>query len=337
VTLEKIEDTGIDAAEFWPYLYYTRFPSTYEATRASVPVDLLASGIFAAHFINTVSPTFLDEVTNGYHSSFIPEHLRWEVANKKNAGCAFGILNAPGPAFDPQTDRLLEARFSPGKHITAKQANKLRLQEKLGLLRDRHAPLFYWPSRLDPIQKGCQLLADILHNVVSTYWKEHLQIAIIANGDFQRHFADIVRMHNLHRRVAVCDFDEGLSHLAYAGSDFLLMPSRYEPCGLPQMIAAMYGSLPIVHDTGGLHDTITPLNVEGGTGNGFVFAVHDAGGLRWAIEQAMAFHHLPAKLKTREITRVMNDSATRFTHSVTARQYIDLYEKMLKRPLVEPF
>jgi ADP-glucose type glycogen/starch synthase len=337
LTLERIEDTGIDAAEFWQHLYYKRFPSSYEATRASAPVDLLASGIFASHFINTVSPTFLEEICSGRHSSFIPEHLRWEVANKKNAGCAIGILNAPGPAFDPQTDRLLEKRYRPDNHVAAKQANKLRLQDKLGLLRDRNAPLFYWPSRLDPLQKGCQLLTDILYSMASTYWKEHLQVAVIAHGEYQRHFRDIVRMHNLQRRVAVCDFEEGLSHLAYAGSDFLLMPSKYEPCGLPQMIGAIYGSLPIVHDTGGLHDTVSPLSVDSGTGNGFVFTVHDANGLRWAMEQAMAFHRQSAAIKKQQIARIMKESAVRFTHAVTAQQYIDLYEKMLKRPLVDPF
>ncbi|MDI6774978.1 MAG: glycogen/starch synthase [Verrucomicrobiota bacterium] len=337
VTLEQIEETGIDAAEFWQHLYYTRFPSSYEATRSSAPVDMLASGIFAAHFINTVSPTFLEEVVDGRHGGFVPEHLRWEVVNKKNAGCAVGILNAPGPVFDPQTDRFLEKRYTPESRVAAKQANKLRLQDKLGLLRDRNAPLFYWPSRLDPLQKGCQLLAEILQSMVNAHWKEHLQVALIAHGEFQRHFRDIARAHNLQKRIAVCDFDEGLSHLAYAGSDFLLMPSLYEPCGLPQMIGAIYGSLPIVHDTGGLHDTVSPLNVDAGTGNGFVFRHHDANGLRWAMEQALAFHRLPGRTKDREIARIMNESTTRFTHPVTARQYIDLYEKMLERPLVEPF
>ncbi len=337
VTLERIEDAGIDAAEFWQYLYYTRFPSHYEETRSTVPVDLLASGIFASHFINTVSPTFLNEMVQGYHTDFIPPHIRNEVANKMHAGCALGILNAPGPAFSPSTDKHLVRRYTAENHPAGKQANKLRLQERLGLLRDQQAPLFYWPSRLDPLQKGCQLLAEILASVVTTHWKEHLEVAIIAHGDFQRPFRDIVRTQNLQGRVVVCDFDEELSHLAYAGSDFLLMPSRYEPCGLPQMIGTLYGSLPIVHDTGGLHDTITHLDVNKGSGNGFVFRTHDANGLRWAIEQALAFHRMSARSKAQQIRRIMKEGAARFTHSVTARQYINLYERMLQRPLVEPF
>ena len=124
-----------------------------------------------------------------------------------------------------------------------------------------------------------------------------------------------------------------IARLAYAGSDFVLMPSLFEPCGLPQMIGALYGALPIAHDTGGLHDTVTPLSVKLGTGNGFLFETADAGGLYWAVEQAMAFHALPREVKDPQITRIMTESAARFTHEVTAGNYIDLYEKMLRRPL----
>ena len=82
--------------------------------------------------------------------------------------------------------------------------------------------------------------------------------------------------------MLVCDFDEGLSRLAFAASDFILMPSLFEPCGLPQMTSQYFGSLPVVHDTGGLHDTVEPLNVNTHTGNGFLFETYDDGGLMWA-------------------------------------------------------
>ena len=103
-------------------------------------------------------------------------------------------------------------------------------------MEDVYAPFFFWPSRLDNVQKGCQLLAEILYKVVSHWWEQNLQIIFVAVGDYQRHFRDIVSLHQFHKRVAVCNFDERLSRIAYAVSDFLLMPSRFEPCGLPQMI-----------------------------------------------------------------------------------------------------
>jgi starch synthase/alpha-amylase len=137
--------------------------------------------------------------------------------------------------------------------------------------------------------------------------------------------------------VAICDFDFRLEHLAYAAADFILMPSSYEPCGLPQMIAPIYGTLPVAHDTGGIHDTIKDLNVESNSGNGFLFNTFDANGLWWAINQAMNFYNLPARQKSAQIKRIMAESAAEFTHAATARRYIELYEKMLKRPLiVEP-
>jgi starch synthase/alpha-amylase len=112
------------------------------------------------------------------------------------------------------------------------------------------------------------------------------------------------------------------------------MPSRFEPCGLPQMIGCLYGALPVAHDTGGLHDTIAHMNVDNNSGNGFLFEVYDANGLWWAIEQAMHFYDLPLDVRRRQVERVMHQSASTFNHARTARQYMDLYEKMLDRPLI---
>lgn len=336
MTLEQIEDSGIDAAEFWRYLYFTRMPGSYEATRSTNPVDLLASGIFAAHFVNTVSPRFLDEICEGKHS-LIPRSVRSELAQKRSSDCAFGILNAPDSSYNPKTDQLIDVNYSAENHVDGKRGNKARLQERLGLVRDETAPVLFWPSRLDPAQKGPQLLTSILYDTVSAYWDDNLQIVLVADGPYQQPFHDVVGFHDLHERVAVCDFDEELSHLGYAASDFLLMPSLFEPCGLPQMIGAIYGSLPIVHDTGGLHDTIRHLDTDKGEGNGFVFKMFDPNGLRWAIDQAIAFYRLPYDVKEPNIARVMAQSAVAFTHTATARQYISLYEEMLERPLVNPF
>ncbi|MGD8252031.1 MAG: glycosyltransferase, partial [Desulfobacterales bacterium] len=298
-------------------------------------VDFIVSGIFAAHFVNTVSPSFLQEIVDGRHSFVAPE-LRQELSNKAHSGCGVGILNAPDPSFNPTIDTDLVQNFTPDAHPDAKRNNKIHLQNTLGLTVNPDSPLFFWPHRLDPVQKGCQLLAEILYSVVSRYWDQELQIVFVANGDYQRVFRDITEFHGLHRRVAVCDFDERLARLAYGAADFMLMPSRFEPCGLPQMIAPIYGALPVAHDTGGIHDTVTQIDTENGTGNGFLFVHYDSQGLMWAIDQAMAFFGLPGDIRAREIRRIMVESADRFTHSVTAREYMVLYERMLDRPLITP-
>jgi starch synthase/alpha-amylase len=334
--LSDIEDRGIDVASFWKHLYFERPPFDYGESWNSNPIDLLTSGIFAAHFVNTVSDTFLKEVVEGRHS-FVEPSIQAELRHKYHAGCATGILNSPDPSFNPRTDRMVHQSYGPDDHAAAKRRNKRFLQASLGLIEDEKAPLFFWPSRLDPVQKGCQLLSDILYDVVSEYWDEHLQIIFVADGEYQRHFRNIARHHGFENRIAVCHFDEHLEHMAYGASDFILMPSRFEPCGLPQMIGPIYGSLPVAHDTGGIHDTVVPMNVGEDAGNGFLFEFYDAAGLHWAIREAMAFHSLAPEIRERQIRRVMKAAESMFNYDVTARHYIDLYENMLDRPLITPY
>ncbi len=336
LTLAEIEDRGIDAAEFWPYLYYSSPPGSYESLRDNNPVDLLASGIFAAHFINTVSPTFLREIADGRHS-FVPDNIRQEMAAKLHSGCAEGILNAPDEKYSPATDEALKANYNAETHGIAKKENKKAIQEKLGLDINPDAPVLFWPSRLDPVQKGCQLLSDILYRTISDYWKQGLQLIVIANGAYQEVFRHIAGFHNLRNRIAVANFNESDSRLAYAASDFLLMPSLFEPCGLPQMIGPKYGTLPIAHDTGGLHDTVHDISEDGDTGNGFVFKDYDANALRWAIDQAMTFHAREPEFREKTISRIMTEAADNFNYTVCAQKYIDIYENMLHRPLITHF
>ena len=311
LTLAAVEDAGIDAAEFWQNLYLSRPPYNYFESRDTNPVDLQASGIFGAHFINTVSPTFLTEIVNGWHS-FIPDSIRNEIRNKYNAGCAYGILNAPDPTDNPAIDDKIPFRYGPETHVDAKRKNKVAFQRALGLEENPDAPVFFWPSRLDPAQKGPQLLTDICYRFLDKYWRDGAQIAVVANGAFQRPFCEIRDFHNIGRRLAVHDFEGRLSQLGFAASDFMLMPSLFEPCGLPQMQAPIYGSLAVAHNTGGLHDTVEMLDADSGRGNGFIFETYDSNGLFWAMDQAMAFWHRPAEVRAREISRIMTESLSRF-------------------------
>jgi len=332
LTLAQVEDAGIDAAEFWMNLYFGYPPYNYFESRDNNQIDLQASGCFAAHFINTVSPTFLQEIVNGWHA-FVPDSIRNEIRGKYNAGCAAGILNAPDQSDNPVTDDKIPFKYGPANHAEMKRQNKLALQHALGLTEDPEAALFFWPSRLDPVQKGPQLLTDITYRFLEKH--PNAQLAIIANGPYQQPFWDIREFHGLQSRLGVHNFDGRLSQLGFAASDFTLMPSLFEPCGLPQMQAPIYGSLAVAHNTGGLHDTVETLDANASRGNGFVFDNYDANGLFWAMDQAMAFHALPAEIRDREISRIMTESLRRFNHQACAREYIGLYEKMLDRPLVK--
>jgi len=332
ILLEQIEETGIDTSEFWQHLYYESPPSSYEQSRSSNPIDMLTSGIFGSHWVNTVSPSFLDEITQSQHN-WIPGKVCNELHNKKAAGFASGITNAPDPSYNPSTDEALAHPFSAQTSAEGKLINKRLFQKKMGLRPNDEAPLLFWPSRLDPVQKGPPILTDILAELISKYSKHGMQIAFVADGSHGHYIKDIISMANLEGLVSIHSFDENLSRLGYAASDFMLMPSKFEPCGLTQMIALKYGSLPIVHRTGGLKDTIEHLNTVNSQGNGFVFEDYDCQALNWAIQCAMDFYQLPAELKQREIERVMHEAHSRFTHQKTASQYINLYEEMLGKPL----
>ncbi len=332
-TMAEIEDRGIDAAAFWNYLYFRKTPYSYEESREQNPVDFLTSGIFSSHYVNTVSPTFLKEIVENKHP-FVEPCLRQELSNKYYAGCAYGILNAPDPEFNPAVDEMIQCNYGPKNHRIKKNKNKKYLQEMLDLDVDENAPVFFWPSRLDPVQKGPQLLADIIFEIISKYWDNKLEIVFVASGAFQKYFHEIADFHGIRNRVSVNNFNEALSHQAFASSDFLFMPSSFEPCGLPQMTGCIYGTLPIVFDTGGLHDTIKQLEPDKGRGNGFLFNVHDAEGLRWAVDRAMDFYFLDASIKEREIKRIMTESVLEFNHTACAEKYINLYEKMLERPFI---
>jgi len=330
--LSQIEDRGIDAAEFWNECYYMRPPHSYEETRDHNPVDLLTTGIFASDHVNSVSPTFLSEIVDGRHS-FVPSHINHELWEKCNSGNASGILNAPDVSFSPESDPHLEHHYDSENHTEGKAKNKAALQAALGLKMEPNAPILLWPSRLDPVQKGTELFSHILHDL--TVEHPDLQIALIASGEFEKHFTDIINIHGLHDRVAMVEFNEPLSRLGYAGADFMIMPSRFEPCGLPQMVSPKYGTLPVAHDTGGIHDTVDPFNYDEDSGNGFLFQHYTPEGLRWATNEALHFYRQPVKVKQHHIKRIMVESENRFNHENTARDYIQLYERILGQSVTD--
>ncbi len=332
ILLEQIEETGIDTSEFWHHLYYQYPPANYEECRSSNPADMLVSGIFAAHWVNTVSPGFLDEIIEGQHDN-IPANVRDELSSKQAHGFATGILNAPDPSYDPSSDKALACTYPVDTFRTGKAINKLHFQREMGLEPKKDVPLFFWPSRLDPVQKGPEILSDILANLIHKHGPGAIQFAFVADGPHAIHIREIISMEGLDGSVSIRPFDENLSRLGFAASDFMLMPSKFEPCGLTQMIALKYGSLPIVHKTGGLKDTVEHLDMVNSTGNGFVFEDYDSNALDWAIQCAMDFYQIPPAIKHAEIDRVMREATTRFTHQQTANNYINLYEEMLGKTL----
>ena len=293
--------------EFWQ--------PVYQETRETNPCDLLASGILAADHVNMVSPNFLSEVLRGQHDH-VPHSVRSALRMKSEAGQASGITNSPDASYDPSTDPHLRPNYGQSDVEDGKTANKVSFQRRLGLNVDPDAPLLFWPSRLDPLQKGCQLLTDLLFQIISDYEHLGLQIVAVANGPYECHLHEIIRRHHLQQKVASVDFEEGLSRWDFAAADFVLMPSLFEPCGLPQMIGPKYGTLPIARNTGGIHDTVQQLDADRHLGNGFLFDHYNTEGFRWAIDTALAFYQRPRWEQIAEIRRVMAHASQEFNDQV---------------------
>ncbi len=320
----EIDRSGVDVRRFAELLYMERFPDERVDNWKRNRVDMLASGIFAADRVNTVSPTFLRELIAGDFEDIVPPSVRRALRLKHAEGHALGILNAPRDSVTPQVSTFVE-RFTRNDFHKRKPINRAAFQRITGLRPDASSPLLLWPHRLFA-QKAPELVLAIAPQLIL---KMGAQLALVANGsrELVRAFADLERRYP--GRVVMRPFREEISELGKAASDFILMPSHYEPCGLPQMEGMRFGSLPIVRATGGLRDTVDELDLDADTGNGFVFEPPTAEALLAAVERAVAFHRQPPKLQRRVIRRVMGEGRERFSLARTAEQYIEVYEELL--------
>jgi ADP-glucose type glycogen/starch synthase len=340
--IKGVQKHGIHVEPFWKNLFYRHHPDTFggtfEGNYEHNDVDFMTSGLYAADFINTVSPTFLKEIVEGYFQEhyMIPDSMRAMVRHRYKEGSAIGILNAPELTADPRIDPLLARKFwyeDTGDPNIAdvregKQRNKAYFQHAAGLKEDASIPLFFWPSRIAKPQKGFELLLDLIPHLMGHF---NLQIAVVANGDlslipgiehWQRTFPG---------RVCYRPFNRQLSQIGKAAADFLLMPSLYEPCGIPQVEAPRYGTLPIVRRTGGLADTVDQLSNNGIMGNGFVFQDFIPSGLWFGIQRAMSFYKKKEEFKLNVLKRIMKESFARFNIQATAKKYIEVYEQIFRR------
>ena len=251
---------------------------TYEFLEHNGCANFLKAGCVFSDRINTVSPSYANEIRTPYYAEGLDG-----VLNARGAVLT-GIINGIDKvSFNPHSDPLLPARYDRG-HLKGKAKCKAELQEKMGLEIRPDVPMIAMVTRMTE-QKGFDLVAYILDELMNT---EDIQFMLLGTGDAR--FEDFMRGAESRypgRLCAYLGYSEELSHLVYAGSDFFLMPSRFEPCGLSQMIAMRYGSLPIVRETGGLKDTVMPYNKYTGEGTGFSFANYNAHEMLDAIRKAL--------------------------------------------------
>ncbi len=246
--------------------------------------DYLKAGCVFADRINTVSPSYAMEIRTPYYGEGLEGILN---ARAKDLT---GIINGiDKTVFNPRTDSCLSAKYDRG-HLGGKAKCKAELQQTMGLEVRPDVPLFAMVTRMTE-QKGFELVCAMLDDVIS---HNDMQFMLLGTGD--EGFENFMRGAEDRHKGKVCayiGYSEALSHLVYAASDFFIMPSRFEPCGLSQMIAMRYGSVPIVRETGGLRDTVVPYNRFTGEGNGFSFQNFDAWEMRDAVRMALDAYRQP--------------------------------------------
>lgn len=326
--LSTIEERGIDAAFFWEHCFYARMPVNYEETRGANPMDLLVSGVFAAHMVSMMSRGYLDALTD-HANAHAGAALKAELHNKHRTGSLFTVAPALDPSFDPAVDRALIRSYGPENHAAGKLYNKLHLQEVLGLPMDSTVPVCFWPTRLDGARPGCRLIIDTLTTILERYREPKLQLVFVADGDHQGHLRALIHRVNAGDRAAVSDFDARRYRLAYGGADFVLMPLFLDPCALPCRIGQRYGTLPIGYNACAIRDCVTHLDAAANRGSGFLFEHFDANGLLWAMDQAMAFYRLSSAQRSIQVRRIMADSLLHCDAGESMSQTIALYARAL--------
>ena len=275
--------------------------------------NMLKGGLAYANIITTVSPTYAGEIQSADYGETLDAHIRY------HSGKLRGIVNGIDyDIWNPDTDARLYEKYDITNVLEKKKENKRRLQEELGLIQDEHKFVIGLISRLTN-QKGLDLVTSILPQIVDG----HTQVVVLGTGD--RNYEDAFRYFEHTYKGDVCSnimYDETRAHRIYAGADALLVPSRFEPCGLTQLIAMHYGTVPVVRETGGLKDTVEPYNMFFNTGNGFTFDRYDAGLLLDAINRAKTFYFENRWCWDEMVQRDMDKNVS---WENSAKQYKELY------------
>lgn len=278
-------------------------------------VSFLKGGINYADKVTTVSKSYAEEIKTPEYGEQLEGLLRYRSSVLE------GIVNGIDyKEYNPEEDKYIYSTYSVND-LENKKINKEELQKELGLTVNKDVPMVGLVSRLTH-QKGCDLIINILEELL----KEDIQVVVLGTGDYmyEESFKSFQGRHP-NKISANIKFSNELAHKIYAASDMFLMPSLFEPCGLGQLIALRYGSIPIVRETGGLKDTVTPYNEYDETGNGFGFKNYRFEELLNIIKYALKIYE--NKDKWNNIVRQAMSADNSWEKS--AKEYIEIYNKLI--------
>ena len=281
-------------------------------------INLMKGAIVSADIVSTVSPRYAEEIRTAQYAHGL------EYVINENAHKLRGILNGIDYVYyDPANDAVIPKNFTADK-TSDKIANKLALQKALGLPEDDEKPMLAIISRLAS-HKGLDIVSEMAYGLLQY---NDVQLVVLGKGEarFEQFFRELEKSFPTKAR-ALIEYDRDLSKRIYAACDIFVMPSASEPCGLSQMIASRYGSIPVVRETGGLYDSIKGYWEKDGEilGNGFTFANYSAAELYDRICAAVSLWRDGEK-RQRFVKKIMN---TDFSWSVSAKRYFDMYNEII--------
>jgi len=280
-------------------------------------VNLLKAGLISSDIITTVSPTYAREILTDEYGFGLDGVLR------KRSADLYGVLNGIDQGeWDPERDRSIPANYNPSD-ISGKELCRKALIDECSLKGNRDAPLIAFVGRLSA-QKGLDILLESVGDIVSMGGR----FIILGKGDehFHRGVLGLAEKYDGGVYVRI-GYDEAFARRIYAGGDIFLMPSRYEPCGLGQLIAMRYGTVPVARKTGGLVDTIIDYNPLKGDGTGFLFEDYKASALRECLRTALSVFVDKRRWKKMIISAMGMD----FSWKNSALRYVELYEIAMKK------
>lgn len=278
--------------------------------------NYLKAAIVFADKVTTVSPTYLEEIKNEYYG----EGLHGLI--KQYEYKMVGILNGIDfDTFNPEKDKFLSFEYNK-KDIEGKYKNKIAFQKEMDLPQNENIPIIGMVSRLTN-QKGLDLVNAVIDEILSM----NVQFIVLGTGDnmYENNFRGKEYAYRDKMR-AIIKYDDYFASKVYASSDLYLMPSQFEPCGLSQMIAMRYGSLPVVRETGGLNDTVKAYNMYTKEGNGFTFKNYNAHEMLFTLQKAVGLYYDDRADFNKLIESAMNED---FSWDKPGEEYIRLYESIL--------
>ena len=278
--------------------------------------NFMKAGLVYADVITTVSPSYAEEITTAYYG----ERLDGLIRARHDS--LYGVLNGIDvDEYNPETDPLIYHNYTK-ETIETKQKNKMALQKDLGLEVNPDIPLIAMVGRLSN-QKGLDLVDCVLGDIMN----ENVQLAVLGMGEARyTNLFSWAEQQYRGKMAARFAMDHALAHRLYAGADFFMMPSLFEPCGLSQLISLRYGTIPIVRETGGLRDTVLSYNKYNQEGNGFTFLNYNAHDMLNVIRRALGYYR-----DQKDVIRTLQERGMSGDYSWghSAQDYVKIYKKMM--------